>query len=76
MLVAVCLGSDGVGLEDALLELKWVASSFNIHVPTRNLFRHGNFNDFHLYHTYRFGRHCEFEVAGDIAVAAISTAAC
>jgi hypothetical protein len=55
MLVAVCLGSDGVGLEDALLELKWVASSFNIHVPTRNLFRHGNFNDFHLYHTCCIG---------------------
>jgi hypothetical protein len=26
-----------------------------IHVPTRNLLRHGNFNDFHLNHTCCIG---------------------
>jgi hypothetical protein len=48
MLIAVCLGWDGLGWGGAVLKLN--ASSFHVTLPTRNLFRHGNLNDFHLYH--------------------------
>lgn len=40
------------------LEIEKCSGSVNCgneYVPTRNLLRHGNFKDFHLYHAWRMG---------------------